>query len=176
MNLLTLFSNFLILLWMPALLHSTGMSPSQAILGTTMYALGTILGALVAASMVDRLGVEPVLTLVLAFGASCVLATGLLGPPFWLLLVIVCGAGLGIGGCQTGINALSGRIYPPFIRSTGAGWALAAGRVGTIVGPLLGGVLLALGFRAQDIFVAAALPILSVTVLMAMLGQLRRSW
>jgi MFS family permease len=49
--------------------------------------------------------------------------------------------GMGIGGCQAGLNSLSGRIYPPAIRSTGAGWALGLGRVGTIGGPLLGGVL-----------------------------------
>src|SRR4029077_1428385 len=100
MNLLNLLSNFFILLWMPAILHGIGVSPSWAIFGTTMYGLGD--------------------------------------PPFGAFSVIICGAGIGVGGCQPGINSLSGRIYPPMIRSTGAGWALGAGRVGTIAGPLLG--------------------------------------
>jgi len=65
---------------------------------------------------------------------------------------------------------LSSLAYPPAIRSTGAGWALGAGRVGTIAGPLLGGILLALGFRAQDIFVAASIPAFAVTLLMAILA------
>ena len=43
--------------WMPAILHSIGVSPSWAIFGTTMYGLGTILGALLTAPLVDRLGV-----------------------------------------------------------------------------------------------------------------------
>jgi AAHS family 4-hydroxybenzoate transporter-like MFS transporter len=175
MNFLSLFANFLILLWMPALLHSIGVSPSLAILAATMYPLGTILGALLAASMVDRIGVEPVLTCVLALSTLCVLVIGLLDPPFWLRSAIICGAGIGIGGCQTGLNSLSGLIYSPSIRSTGAGWALGMGRVGTIVGPLVGGLLLATGFRAKGIFIASAVPIFAVTAIMGTFGRLRRS-
>jgi hypothetical protein len=52
-----------------------------------------------------------------------VLSIGLPDPSFWLLWVIICGAGISIGGCQAGINSLSGSIYPPAIGSTGAGWA-----------------------------------------------------
>ena len=175
MNLLNLLSNFFILLWMPAILHGIGVSPSWAIFGTTMYGLGTILGALLTAPLVDRLGVERVLTWVLAFGALCVLSIGLFDPPFGLFSVIICGAGIGVGGCQPEINSLSGRIYPPMIRSTGAGWALGSGRVGAIAGPLLGGALLAHGWQAREIFIATAIPALGTMASMAILGRLRRS-
>jgi hypothetical protein len=37
-------------------------------------------------------------------------------------------------------------------------------------------VLLGLGFRAQGIFVTAAIPVFAVTVLMAILGRLRGTW
>ena len=174
-NLLNLISHYLILLWTPAILHSTGVSPSRAIFGPSMYGFGIILGALLTAPVADRWGLERVLTCTVTFGALCVLSIGLLDARFMLLPVIICGVGMGIGGCQTGLNSLSGRIYPPAIRSTGVGGALGLGRVGTIAGPLLGGVLLALGFRAQSIFVAAAIPVFAVTVLMAILGRLRRS-
>jgi AAHS family 4-hydroxybenzoate transporter-like MFS transporter len=140
-----------------------------------MYGVGTILGALLTAPVTDRLGVERVLTHTVAFGALCVLAIGLFDIQFWLLSIIICGAGMGIGGCQTGLNSLSGRIYPPAIRSTGAGWALGLGRAGAIAGPLIGGALLALGFRARDIFVVVVIPVFTVTLLMAILGRLRRN-
>jgi AAHS family 4-hydroxybenzoate transporter-like MFS transporter len=104
-----------------------------------------------------------------------VLSIGLLEPRFSALSVIICGAGVGIAGCQAGLISQSGTIYPPPIRSTGAGWALGLGRVGAIVGPLLGGVLLGLGFRAKELFVAAAVLRFAVAVLMAILGRLRRS-
>jgi MFS family permease len=47
--------------------------------------------------------------------------------------------------------------------------------VGAIVGPLLGGVVLGLGFQARELFVVAAVPLFALTVLMTILGQLRRS-
>lgn len=172
-NVLNLLGIYFILQWTPAILHSAGMSPSRAILGTSIYSLGVITCSLLTASIVDRIGMERVSTCGLAFGALCVLSIGLFHPRFWLLSVLTFGAGIG-GGCQGGIITLSGLTYPPAIRSTGAGWALGVGRIGTIAGPLLGGVLLALGFRAQDIFVAASIPAFGVAVLMATLGRLRQ--
>jgi len=174
MNLFNLLSNFLILLWTPAMLHGSGATPSQAIFATSMFGLGQIPGSLLTASVVDRLGVERVLTYTVAFGALCVLSISLFEPSFSSLSVIICGAGVGIGGCQAGLNSLSGRIYPPHIRSTGAGWALALGRVGAIAGPLLGGLLFGLGFRPKEIFAAAAVPVFAVMALMAILARLRR--
>jgi AAHS family 4-hydroxybenzoate transporter-like MFS transporter len=140
-----------------------------------MLGLGIILGALLTASVADRLGVERVLSYTVAFGALCVLSIGLLEPRFSTLSVIIGGAGVGIGGCQAGLFSLFGRIYPPHIRSIAASWALGLGRVGAIVGPLLGGVLLGLGFPAKELFVGAAVPLFAVTVLMATLGRFRRS-
>ncbi len=173
-NLLNLLGIYFILLWMPAILHGAGMSPSRAIFTSTMYSMGVIAGPLLVAPVVDRIGMERVLTCGLAFGALCVLSIGLFNPPLWLLSVLIGGAGIG-GGCQSGINSLSGLSYPPAIRSAGAGWALGVGRVGSIAGPLLGGALLALGFRTREIFVAAAIPAFGATILMAILGRLRRS-
>jgi AAHS family 4-hydroxybenzoate transporter-like MFS transporter len=173
-NLLSLLGIYFILLWTPAILHSAGMSPSRAVLSSTMYSVGIIAGPVLVAPIVDRVGMERVLTWGLAFGALCVLSIGLFNPPLWLLTVLIGGAGIG-GGCQSGINSLSGIAYPPAIRSTGAGWALGVGRVGSIAGPLLGGALLALGFRTRELFVAAAIPAFTVTILMAILGGLRRS-
>jgi MFS transporter, AAHS family, 4-hydroxybenzoate transporter len=169
MNLFNLLSNYLLLLWMPALLHTIGVRPAWA----TLFALGNILGGLLTASVVDRLGTEPVLTCVFALGSFCMLMLGLLSPPSGLLAIIMCGAGIGIGGGQSGLNSLSSRIYPPDIRSTGAGWAVGWGRIGNIAGPLLGGTLLMCGFRAREIFVAGALPMLGAAVLMAFLGWFR---
>jgi AAHS family 4-hydroxybenzoate transporter-like MFS transporter len=172
-NLLSLLAIYLVLLWTPAVLHSAGASPARAILGTTMYALGVIVSPLLTAFAIGRIRIEILLTYGLAFGALCVLLIGVFNPPFWLLAIVICGAGMG-GGCQGGINALLGLVYPAAIRSTGAGWGLAAGRVGTIAGPLLGGVLLARSLEARQIFIAAAIPVFSAALLMVWLGQVRR--
>ncbi len=174
MNLLNLLNNYLILLWLPAILHAVGVAPSWAIFATTMYAGGTIIGAFGTAPIVDRIGVERVLTGLLFVGAACVFAIGAFNPPFFVLSLLIGIAGIGIGGCQHGINSLSGRIYPPAIRSTGAGWATGAGRIGTIAGPLLGGLFLSLGWSGREILLFATLPALGVTLSMAWLDVAQR--
>jgi AAHS family 4-hydroxybenzoate transporter-like MFS transporter len=173
-NGLNLLVNYFVLFWTPAIMHSLGESPSRSIIAGTMYALGSILGAFFTAPMVDRIGAERVLTVVLLLGAFSVATIGLVALPFEVLCAVITCAGIGVGGCQHGINSLSGRIYPPQMRSTGAGWALGAGRLGTIGGPLIGGLLLGLGWPARDIFLAAAVPALVVTSSMAILGRLDR--
>jgi hypothetical protein len=71
-NLINLFNNYFILLWLPAILHGTGVRTPWAIFGGTTYALGIIFGGLLTAPVVDRVGVERALTGVLTLGALCV--------------------------------------------------------------------------------------------------------
>jgi len=55
---------------------------------------------------------------------------------------------------------LAAQFYPTFTRSTGIGWALGIGRIGSIVGPLLVGVLLAKGLQPWQVLLAGAVPAL----------------
>lgn len=172
-NALSYLSIYFMLLWTPALLHSKGVSASRAILATTIYGLGVIVGPVLIAFVADRFGLEPVLTWGLIFGALCILFVGLLQPRYWQLSLLLWGAGIG-GGCQGGINSLSALSYPHSIRSRGAGWALGVGRLGTIAGPLLGGFLLSLDIGLGQIFIAASIPVFCAAVLLAFLGRLQR--
>jgi AAHS family 4-hydroxybenzoate transporter-like MFS transporter len=65
-----------------------------------------------------------------------------------------------VQGAQAGLNALSATFYPTQIRSTGVGWALGVGRLGSIIGPILGGVMVSHDWTLQEIFFAGALPAL----------------
>ena len=75
-----------------------------------------------------------------------------------MALVFVTGSCL-VGG-QIGLNAVSGTFYPTYIRSTGSGWALGVGRVGSISGLVLGGILISLSIPISTLFVFAAIPML----------------
>jgi MFS transporter, AAHS family, 4-hydroxybenzoate transporter len=172
-NLLNLLTTYFLLLWTPAILHEAGASPSTAIVATTAFSLGVIASPVLMALIVDRLGVERVVAVALVFGGFCVLTVGLFDPPFVCLLALIFGAGVGAGG-QAGVNALSALIYPPHIRATGAGWALGFGRIGGVLGPLLGGAMLGHSVTAQQIYVVAAVPAFSAAALTAALGWARR--
>jgi AAHS family 4-hydroxybenzoate transporter-like MFS transporter len=77
-------------------------------------------------------------------------------------------------GAQIGANALTATFYPTFIRSTGVGWALGIGRIGSIIGPLLGGLMLALQWNIPSIFFAGAVPMLIACFAAFALAQLPR--
>jgi MFS transporter, AAHS family, 4-hydroxybenzoate transporter len=57
-----------------------------------------------------------------------------------------------------GQTALAVAFYPPQMRAVGVGWGLAMGRVGSFVGPAIGGALLSLGWPARDIVLTSIVP------------------
>jgi AAHS family 4-hydroxybenzoate transporter-like MFS transporter len=58
---------------------------------------------------------------------------------------------------------VAAKFYPTSIRATGVGWALAVGRIGSIVGPVVGGILLSTHVDIRMIFLFAAIPPLVAT-------------
>jgi AAHS family 4-hydroxybenzoate transporter-like MFS transporter len=56
------------------------------------------------------------------------------------------------------LNALAATYYPTSLRSTGIGWSLGVGRVGSVIGPVLGGYLMHLQWSQSQLFIAAAVP------------------
>jgi MFS family permease len=67
------------------------------------------------------------------------------------------------------------RTYPTVIRSTGGGSSLAVGRIGSIVGPLLAGLMLLTGSGPQQVFVTGAVPACCATIAIILNGRLRIS-
>jgi MFS family permease len=80
-------------------------------------------------------------------------------------------AGFATLGAQFGNNAASGLLYPTAIRARGVGWALGIGRFGSMLGPLIGGVLIGMKLPLQQLFLLAAAPM--VAGLIASIGVAR---
>jgi AAHS family 4-hydroxybenzoate transporter-like MFS transporter len=74
-------------------------------------------------------------------------------------------------GAQIGLNAVTAASYPTGIRATGIGWALGVGRVGSILGPTAGGLLLGLGWSPQSLLIAAVAPALTAAVAVLALSR-----
>jgi AAHS family 4-hydroxybenzoate transporter-like MFS transporter len=65
-------------------------------------------------------------------------------------------AGFCVLGIQTGINVVGALVYPTSLRANGSGWELGIGRIGSIVGPLLGALFV--GMSVEKLYVWSALP------------------
>jgi len=103
-------------------------------------------------------------------GAVAIAAMGWSGGALGLLAPATLLAGACVIGGQGGLNAMAGDFYPPLVRGTGVGWALGVGRIGSIIGPLLGGLMLAAHVPTAALFSVAALPQLVAALLILLAG------
>jgi len=149
--------------WLPTVMSDAGVAVQTAILIASLFQLGGVTGNLVLGRVIDRTMSFRVLGLLYLSSALCVFFIGGAGGSVPLLVVSVFATGLTVLGGQSSSNALTSTYYPTAIRSTGLGWALGMGRVGSIVGPILGGLLLSITSETRRVFWAAAIPPLIAT-------------
>jgi AAHS family 4-hydroxybenzoate transporter-like MFS transporter len=168
MNLLNLYS---LASWLPTVMRDAGYSTSTAVLVGTILQVGGTIGTFGLAWLIARHGFVPVLATSFAVACISIASIGQPGLSLSLLFVVVFVAGWCVVGAQPGINALAATYYPTYLRSTGVGWGLGIGRLGAIVGPVLGGEFMRLKWSTQDIFFAAAIPAFVSVVAMMFLRK-----
>jgi len=121
--------------------------------------IGGLLGAIagvVIMRMSSRYGLK--------FAAICTLmivplavGIGMEWIPRWLLLPTVVVQSMLVGGCHAAIISQLALYYPSAIRASAGGWASAVGKIGGVVGPLIGGAILAAGVPAVRTYAIAAI-------------------
>jgi len=156
--------------WTPLLLVAAGFPQEKAIMGVVLLNGGGVVGGLVMGRLIDRISVFGVLAVAFAAGAVCVFALGAtLGVSLAVTLMMTCATGLTLFGGQMNFPGLTANHYPVHMRSTGAGWAMGFGRVGSVVGPLVGGVLVGLGMETREMLYLATLPAVLAAVLLVVM-------
>jgi len=153
-NVISLLVFFFVNQWTPVLLASTGISVERAALSTTLFMLGGFAGVVAIMRPIDKLGLIPV-PILFAISIPAVGLIGFGGLPEWAIMGLVCLAGFCLIALQFGIIATESQVYPTYIRSWGVGSCFAFGRVGSVIGPLVGGAMLAQGVPVQNIFYLA---------------------
>jgi AAHS family 4-hydroxybenzoate transporter-like MFS transporter len=156
---MSLLNLYLMSSWVTTHIHALGVSVGLAILIGTMLQVGGVFGSIFG-WMADRLGAGTTIIAAYLTGAIAIAGIGFAGSNLLALAAAVFAAGFGIIGGQTATNALAAISYPTQIRATGVGWATGIGRVGSIVGPSVAGLLVGLGVSTQNIFFLAVVPAL----------------
>lgn len=155
MNLLVLYS---LSNWLPTVVNGMGYNQNTAVLVGTVLLVGGTIGTFGLAWAIGRSGFTKTLTVNYVIAAFSVAFIGQPGISLFLLATIVFIAGWCVVGGQPGMNAFAATFYPTYLRSTGIGWALGIGRMGAIVGPYIGGLLIGAQWSSQQLFWAAAVP------------------
>jgi MFS transporter, AAHS family, 4-hydroxybenzoate transporter len=143
--------------WIPKLATNAGLSMELAIYSGTIFNLGAIVGIPVQGYFSSRFGLKKSIGTLLLITAVLLGIFGLFSGSN-LILVVLFFLGFGVQGSFVGLYAVAARMYPTAFRSTGVGWAIGMGRLGGIIGPVLGGLLVGLGFGMAQSFIFFALP------------------
>ena len=152
-----LLDSSLIASWINAILFRGGMPASKAILAPVLQQLGGVVGTVLIAFLIDRMGVRLIAGTFLLAALSIGAIGYVTGNPGLALFVVFLAGFFGVGS-QFSSQSVPNIFYPVKIRSTGIGWAFGIGRAGTVVGPLWVGAMLTAKWNVRDIFLVVAIP------------------
>ncbi|KFG89450.1 Transport protein TfdK [Sphingobium herbicidovorans NBRC 16415] len=165
---------FFMISWLPTLMLGAGLPKAESALGLSLFILAGSIGGLVISAFIDRLGLSSI-TVMPVIG--CILLATLAFPDLsssgYMIAVGICGFFV-LGGHQ-GLNGAAGLLYPCPVRASGIGWALSIAKIGSIAGPLVGGILLATELPRLQLMmiVASPLPIFAVSLILLGLAKSR---
>lgn len=146
----TLLILYLILYWLPTLAVDKGLDRAVAPQAAMAFNFASVVGALLLGRIVDRFG--PRWPLLFAYAALLGALAALAGAAGLVPILIFSGAaGFFLMGANYTLYGVAAAYYPKAVRGTGSGAAIAVGRMGAIVGPLLPGLFIASGATANEI-------------------------
>jgi AAHS family 4-hydroxybenzoate transporter-like MFS transporter len=160
MNLLML---YFVVFWLPALLRETGNPVSAGATAIMLFSVGGIAGSFVEGNLMNRWGQFNVL-LAEFLCTTLLIASLAYSNSLPLTMAITFVLGFVVQGAQGGLSAVAATFYPISIRSTGIGWCLGIGRIGSIVGPMIGGIMLKLNWTPREILLAGSIPAVCAAV------------
>lgn len=146
--------------WIPAFLHVLGgLDTTTATRMSAASAFGAVAGPVLLIVLMKRMSMPLALVLTFTVGGVLMSLMAVVGGMHALGWGLSLCFGLFVIGAQAGLNSLVASSYPTSIRSTGLGWAGGIGRLTSMVGPGLGGAMLAAHWGAWKIYPAIAAPL-----------------
>jgi MFS transporter, AAHS family, benzoate transport protein len=128
--------------WLPKIMLKAGYPLTSALAFLVALNVGAVLGAVGGATVADRIGAK-----IVTAGGFLVAAIAVMlmsrGLPVGPLYAVAAAAGCGSAGTQILLNGYVAAYFGPEYRASALGLTLGIGRLGAILGPTLGGYLLA---------------------------------
>ncbi|MDO1512738.1 MFS transporter [Maribacter confluentis] len=150
---------YFLISWIPKLATYGGLSMELAIYAGTVFNIGAFFGIVIQGYTSSKMGLRKTIALFLGITALLMATFNVfIGSDFILLIFGL--LGFTLQGGFVGLYAVAARLYPAEFRTTGVGWAIGAGRLGGVLGPALGGVLVGWGLSMSANFMIFAVPAL----------------
>ena len=172
---LSLLLTYFLINWIPILARQSGIGIRAAVLAVSALNLGAVVGCLLIGRLVDRFGPTRPIAAGFGCGALSITSIGLWGDTDAALLGLAFLSGVLTIGAQMCTVTLCASFYETDLRATGVGWALGIGRIGAVVGPVLGGLLLASGVPVEGLFLMVGLmSVIAGSTMLALRDAARR--
>jgi AAHS family 4-hydroxybenzoate transporter-like MFS transporter len=153
---LNLMGYFFLISWTPTLMGAAKVAPATAALAGAALQVGGTVGALVLCWWVQKQRFVAI-AILFVVAVPVVGSIGYAGlSSTTALLIATFLAGAVVLGIQSGINVVGAMIYPTSLRANGSGWQLGIGRLGAIVGPMVGALFV--GLPVPQLYMWSALP------------------
>lgn len=158
--LLFMMTEYFFLNWNNQLTTNAGFSDLDGIFIARLTSLGGLAGGIFVGVLGVRLPIRLVAALALLAMGLSVIVFGTAGANLPLAQVTATIVGFGIFGAAVAVYATGANSFPARVRATGMGVVMSAGRVGSIFGPYVAGVLLGAQFNRLTVCAILAVPVL----------------
>jgi MFS transporter, AAHS family, 4-hydroxybenzoate transporter len=164
---------FFIVNWTPVVFEALKYSRKEAATAASLYSGVGALGGLLLMRFTDKRGaiaitIMPVMTAILL----CIASFARMGHVPFLILAAITGGFL-VGG-HFGMHSICGIFYPSAYRANGAGWATSIAKIGSVAGPILGGIVLSTSLPVRSIFAVLAVCPAIMAVCVYSVGRMHR--
>ena len=137
--------------WLPKIMTDAGYATSVAIATSAITSTGGVLGGIFIGLTSPYIGLKRLAIISMAGTSVLMAVVAVSSGDLNTLRAAAFVLGIFMMGGIVGLYAFLARAFPARLRVTGCGLAIAMGRAGGIVGPILGGVLLDMGLRAGSV-------------------------
>ncbi len=137
---------YFIFQWIPTIVHDAGYSLETAFRASLVASIGGMLGPFAVAGLSGWINLQRCITIFFVVAGLCTALIGVVGQSLPLILTLIFMASFFALGAEMGLFMFTARLYPTRARAGGVGWALGVGRLGAIFGPVVGGILIGIGW------------------------------
>lgn len=150
---------YFVISWIPKLAVEAGLPATEGIYAGAVYNIGAFVGVTAIGLAAMRFDLRHLILGYMLCAAVALVVFGSVSMPLFATLGTAFLIGVFVQGGFNGCYPLAANLYPAEARGTGIGWAMGMGRIGAVVGPMLGGVLLAAKVSLPVIFATFAVPV-----------------
>jgi MFS transporter, AAHS family, 4-hydroxybenzoate transporter len=166
---------YFILSWITKLSIQAGLSETNSIYAGAIYNFGAFCGTMTMSWLAVRVSLGKLIPALLVSAACTMMLFATIPLTLTLALVLAFIIGVTLQGGYNGVWPLAASVYPSRCRATGIGIAMGIGRSGAVVGPWMGGMLIAAKAPLWALFAAYCVPLLICAFAAFLIGRFNSS-